>query len=526
MRRNRFGALLFAGLLTLMLTLVGCASEPSNSADGQGNNDNTKKTGEAGGELKLAVLSDATKLDPHKGTDIPSANVYHGKIYEGLVKQDKNMKVQPALATEWEQINDKTWEFKLREGVKFHDGTEFTAEAVKRTFERILDPETASPRKKLFEMITEIKVVDQYTVQLKTEYPFAPLLSNLAHYSAGIISPKAIEKHGNDLGQNPVGTGPFKFESWTPGSQIKLTKNENYWGDNAKVDTVVFEVIPEDSTRIAMVETGQAHLANPVPVNQVKRVEQNQDMELNRSEGLGIDYLGFNLQKEPFDNKKVRQAINLAVDTDAILKGVYNNVGTEATAPMGPGVWGHNENLDGWGYDVEKAKQLLKEAGYEDGFKTSIWTNDNKARVDVAEVVQSQLKGVGIDVEIKVMEWGAYLDATAKGEHDMFVLGWSNMTGDADYNQYFLFHSEAMGTPGNRTFYQNDRVDELIDKGREESDTAKRQEIYNEAQKIEMEEAPMVFLRNDEDLVAVGNDVKGFWMHPAGIYMLNDVTVK
>ncbi len=526
MRGKKFGALLFAGLLTLMFALAGCASEPSNSGNSQEGNGDSEDSGETGGELTLAVLSDATKLDPHQGTDIPSANVYHGKIYEGLVKQDKDMEVQPALATDWEQIDEKTWEFELREGVKFHDGTDFTAEAVKKTFERILDEETASPRKKLFEMITDIKIVDDYTVQLKTEYPFAPLLSNLAHYSAGIISPKAIEEHGEELGQNPSGTGPFEFDSWDSGSQIKLTKNEDYWGDNAKVNSVVFEVIPEDSTRIAMVETGQAHLANPVPVNQVDRVEQNQDMTLNRSEGLGIDYLGFNTEKEPFDNKKVRQAINLAVDTDAILSGVYNNVGTEATAPMGPGVWGHNKDLDGYDYDVEKAKELLKEAGYEDGFETTIWTNDNNARVDVAEVVQSQLKGVGIDVELKVMEWGAYLDATAKGEHDMFVLGWSNMTGDADYNQYFLFHSDAKGTPGNRTFYTNERVDELIDKGREESDTEKRQEIYNEVQEIEMEDAPMVFLRNDEDLVAVGNNVKGFWMHPAGIYMLDEVTVK
>lgn len=530
MKNKRFYFIFLAMLFMIGAVLTGCTSAPSEDAGSTGNKEKAESEGAAkgaeGGELIIAVLSDATQLDPHKGTDIPSANVYHGKIYEGLVSQDEKMEIQPALATEWKKLDDLTWEFKLREGVKFHDGTEFNADAVKKTIERVLDPAVASPRAKLFEMITEINVIDPHTIQFKTEYPFAPLLANLAHYSGGIISPKAIDEKGDTLGQNPAGTGPFKFDSWTPGSELRLVKNEEYWGEKAKVDSVVYKVVPEDATRIAMVETGEAHLAEPVPVTDVERIEASSSMKLNRSEGLGIDYIGFNLKKKPFDDIRVRQAINLAIDTDMILQGVFNNVGTKATAPMGPGVWGHNPDLEGWGYDVEKAKQLLKEAGYSDGFNTTIWTNDNKERMDVAEVVQSQLKGIGINAEIKVVEWGAYLEATSKGEHDMFILGWSNMTGDADYNQFFLFHSEAQGEVGNRSFYSNPRVDELIDLGRQESDPEKRHEYYKEAQAIEMEEAPMIFLRNDQDLVAVSNSVNGFWMHPAGIYMINEVTVK
>ncbi|MRG87889.1 glutathione ABC transporter substrate-binding protein [Salinibacillus xinjiangensis] len=519
-------AMLMAISFLAILMMTGCTSEPqtggssdSEGAEGSGNGS------AAGDELIIAVLSDATQLDPHTGTDIPSANVYHGKIYEGLVKQDENMEIQPALATEWEPIDDVTWEFTLREGVKFHDGTPFNAEAVKKNFERILSEEIASPRATLFEMIEEVKVVDDYTVQIKTAYPFAPLLANLAHYAGGIVSPTAAEKYGKELGQHPVGTGKFKFEEWTPGSQITLSTYDEYWGETPSYETVVYKVVPEDATRIAMVETGEAHLAEPVPVTEIERIENSDSMSLNRSQGLGTDYLGFNVQKEPFNNKKVRQAINYAVDTEQIIEGVYNNVGTVADSPMGPGVWGYNENVEGYEYNIEKAKELLKEAGYEDGFKTSIWTNDNQARVDVAEVVQSQLKGIGIEAEINVMEWGAYLEATANGEHDMFILGWSNMTGDADYNQYFLFHSEAQGTPGNRTFYENEKVDELIDAGRQETDPEKRLEIYAEAQKIEVEDAPAIFLRYDENLVAVNNNVEGFWMHPAGIYMIDDITI-
>lgn len=524
MKSKRF----FAIILTIIIMVVasalsGCSQTPdTNSTDNTNSNDQAN----TGGTLIIAELSDATQLDPHKGTDIPSANVYHGKIYEGLVTQDENMDIQPALATEWTRIDDLTWEFKLRENVTFHDGTPFTADAVKKTFERILNPETASPRIKLFEMITQINIIDDYTIQFVTEYPFSPLLANFAHYSGGIINPKAIDEFGDTLGQNPSGTGPFKFESWISGQEIVLSKNDNYWGQKPKVDQVVFKVVPEDATRIAMVETGQAHIAEPVQVNDVARIEASSNMVLNRSDALGIDYVGFNLKKEPFNDVRVRQAINYAVDTDIILSGVYNNVGTKATAPMGPGVWGHNPNLEGYSYDINKAKELLKEAGYPNGFNTTIWTNDNKARIDVAEVIQSQLKGVGINAEIKVLEWGAYLEATAKGEHDMFILGWSNMTGDADYNQYFLFHSDAQGEAGNRTFYSNPEVDNYIDLARQESDPDKRLELYAKAQEIEMQDASMILLRNDEDLVALSNNVKGFWMHPAGILMINDVSIQ
>lgn len=522
MKRHKKLSIWFSFVLLLVLMLTGCGSKDPGSL--------SEKTSSTGGKAKsqdliIAVLSDATKLDPHLGTDIPSANVYHGKIYEGLVKQDENMEIKPSLATEWKQVNDLTWEFKLRQGVKFTDGTDFTADAVKKTIERVQAKETASPRANLFAMIKEVKIVDEHTVQLITAYPYAPLLSNLAHYSAGIISPKSIESKAN-IGQNPVGTGPFKLKEWKPGQEIVLEKNPDYWGKKPTINTVTFKVVPEDSTRIAMVETGEANIADPVPVTEVDRLENSDKMKLLRTTALGNDYIGFNLQKKPFDNPKVRQAISYAIDTKAILKGVYNDVGKLANAPMGPSVFGYSDKIKGYSYDPEKAKKLLAEAGYPNGFKTTIWTNDNKERVNVAEVVQSQLKGIGIDVQTKVVEWGAYLDATAKGQQDMYILGWSNMTGDADYNQYFLFDSEAAGNPGNRSFYKNPEVDQLISQGRQETDPEKRKKIYEDAQKIEMKDAPMVFVRNSEFLTAVGNNVKGFWVHPSGLYMLDDVTMK
>ncbi|EGL83680.1 ABC-type transporter, periplasmic subunit [Caldalkalibacillus thermarum TA2.A1] len=514
-------------VLLLSVALVACGSQETGNVE-QAGGESASEQKQEGGTLVIAVLSDATHLDPHLGADIPSANVYHGKIFETLVVQDEHMEIQPGLATEWERIDDLTWEFKLREGVQFHDGTEFTAEAVKANIERILDEELGSPRANLFEMITEVEVVDDYTVRLVTAYPFTPLLANLAHYSGGIISPQAIEAEkngGTPISQHPVGTGPLKFEAWEPGQEIVLSKFEHHWGEGVKVDEVVFKVVPEDATRVSMVETGEAHIAEPVEASNIDRIEASPNMKLYRSEGLGIDYIGFNLNKKPFDDVRVRQAINWAVDTEAIIDHVYNGVGMKAEGPMGPRVWGYHPDLKGYGYDPEKAKQLLAEAGYADGFQTTIWTNDNPERMNVAEVVQSQLKEVGIEADIEVMEWGAYLEHTAAGKHDMFILGWSNMTGDADYNQYYLFHSAAHGSAGNRTFYTNERVDELIELGRQETDPEQRLAYYHEAQEIEVEEAPMIFLRHTEYIAALGKDVEGFWLHPSRIMMLNDVTI-
>ncbi len=476
--------------------------------------------------LMIARQSDANNLDPHFISSINAASVVQQKVYEGLIQRTESMEFKPMLATEWKQKDDVTWEFKLRQDVKFHDGTPFTAEAVKATIGRVLDEKVGSPRATLFKMIKEVKVIDDYTVEFKLEYPYSPLLSILANHEGSIISPTAIEQYGKDLSKHPVGTGPFVFESWTPGQEIVLKKNENYWGQKVKVDKVVFKVVPEDTTRIAMVETGEAHIAEPLPVTEIDRVKNSAQIDLYRSEGLGTEFVGFHTKKKPFDDVRVRQAISYAIETDAIIKGVFNQVGTKANSAMSPKVLGYSDKLRGYAFDPNKAKALLGEAGYPNGFKTTIWTGDRKERINTAEVIQSQLKGIGIDVEVKVLEYGAYLDAEDNGETDMFISGWGNATGDGDYNQYNLFHSKSLGKGGNTTFYVNAEVDGLIEEGRREQDPEKRKEIYARALEIEESEAPMVPIRNLENVAAVGKNVKGFWISPSGYMMINDITIE
>ncbi|QTD40937.1 glutathione ABC transporter substrate-binding protein [Sporosarcina sp. Te-1] len=530
---------LFVLVLAFSMILAACAGGSGNKSSEKEEGDasiNTSDEGKGegfeGGDLVLAVLSDASSLDPAGSNDVPSS-VVQANIYETLVNRDDDNNIIEGLATSWEAIDDTTYEFKLREGVTFHDGEPFNAEAVKKNLERILDPEVASPRFFLYEMITDITVKDDYTVQIKTEYPFAPLLAHLSHNGGSMVSPKSIEadyaamengeKSGSVISTAPVGTGYFKFDSWTPGSEIKLVRNDDYWGDKVHVETATFKVVPESGTRNADLETGYVHIADPVQPNEVADINAGDYAKVNQQTSSSLAYLGFNTEKEPFNDPKVRKAISMLVNKEDISEGVYDGFGVLAKGPLAPGIFGYHEDANPVEYNPDEAKKLLEEAGYGDGFKTSIWTNDNPQRQQIAVLVQEELKKVNIEADINVMEFGAYLDKTAAGEHDMFILGWSNSTGDADYGLYALFHSSQKGDPGNRSFYENPEVDKLLEEGRRESDPAKRIEIYNKVQEHLIEDAPMVYLIHTEYLTGVSNKIKGFSIDTSGIYQLKDV---
>lgn len=532
--------LLFVFSLLLALFLAACASEPdeSNSAeDGAADEGTTEGSdGEGqGGDLVIANQSDAVSLDPAGSNDNPSSNV-QANIYETLVNQDENMELQPGLAEEWEAVEDNVWEFKLREGVTFHDGSEFNAEVVKANLERIVDEDVASLRAFLYNMITDIEVVDDYTVRITTEYPFSPLPSHLAHPGGGMVSLEAIEEDyaamedgeepGSYINENPVGTGFFKFESWSPGTEIVLVNNEDYWGEPAKLDSVTFKVVPEDLTRVAELETGEAHVSDPLSPSDVAQVEATDGLFVNRQGSVSTSYIGFNMDKEPFDDERVRQAISMAINKEQIIEGVYDGIGEPAIGPLAPDVFGYDENLSGLEYDPEKAQELLAEAGYEDGFSTTIWTNDQRERIDAATNIQAQLSEIGIEAEVEILEWGAYLEQTANGEQDMFVLGWVTVTGDADYGMYSLFHSDMVGEPGNRTFTRNDELDELLDSARQESDQDKRLELYSEAQQMLVDIAPWIYLHHQEYLLGVRDEVKNLTQTPTQIIELHDVYIE
>lgn len=517
----------------LSLVLTACASEPDETG-GAADDDGATEEAAEGGDLIIANSADAVSLDPAGSNDVPSSNVAEN-IYETLVVQNIDMELEPGLATEWEAVEDDVWEFTLREDVKFHDGSDFNAEVVKANIERVIDEDIGSPRQFLYEMISDIEVVDDHTVQFKTEYPFAPLPAHLAHSGGAMVSLDLIEEDyeamedgeepGSVISENPIGTGFFKFDEWNPGDSIRLVNNEDYWGEPAKLDSVTFKVVDEDQTRVAELVTGDSHIIDPLSPSDVPQVEGEEGVHPAPQPSVSLSYIGFNEEKEPFDDPKVRQAINMAIDKEQIIEGIYDDAGIPAIGPLSPDVFGYDENVEGLEYDPEQAKELLAEAGYEDGFSTTLWTNDDRERIDTATNVQAQLEDFGIDVDVEILEWGAYLDQTANGEHDMFVLGWSTVTGDADYGLYPIFHSDNIGEPGNRTFTDDPELDELLEEARQEPEPEKREELYSEIQELLTEIAPMLYIHHQELLLGVSDSVEGLEQLPTGILQLQDVTL-
>lgn len=526
-QRKKFGL----GVLVVSISaalMVGCASDDIGS-------DETESEGTAGGDLVVDMQSDVVSLDVHGSNDTASSNVT-SNIFETLVTQNEDLELEPGLAEDWKQISDTEWEFNLREGVTFHDGTEFDGEAVKANLDRVLDPEVSSPRAFLFEMINEVEVVDPYTIRLHTDYPFAPLAANLAHYGAAMMSPAAIEEDyqamedgaqaGSYLNEHPVGTSYFTFYSWNTGQSIKLLKNEDYWGEPAQVDSVTFQVIPEGNTRIANLETEASHIANNMSSSDLNRFESTDGLEVNKTESVGMLYLGFNKQNEILNDPLVRKALSLAINRTDIVEGIFNGVGIEATSPLAPKVFGHDDSIVSNEYDVEQAKELLAEAGYEDGLEITLNTSDQRERQDIAEYIQSALGEIGVDVSIETNEWGSFLDLTSQGEQELFILSWSTVNGDADMGLYPLFHSDNQGSQGNRTFTSEEDLDELLEQARVSEDEDERLALYNEVQTIVAEDSIIQPLIHEEFLVGLRSNVNGFWQSPTGVLVLHDVTIQ
>jgi len=551
MRMSKKAILLLAFALLLSVFLAACASEPDDdggtddadsgeeatdddAADDEGDDAAGDGDGQ-GGDLVIAKASDLVSMDPAGSNDVPSSDVQEN-IFERLTTQDSDMEVQPGLAESWDQVEDDVWEFNLREGITFHDGSEFNAEVVKANIDRVLDPDVASQRAFLYEMVEEVEVVDDYTVRFHTEFPFAPLPAHLAHSGGGMVSLEVIEadyaamedgeEPGSYINDNPIGTGYFEFDEWQPGEFVRLVRNEDYWDGNALLDSVTFKVVGEDLTRVAEVTTGDSHVAFPLSPSDIPQIDGTEDVSVLQEPSVSLSYIGFNVEKEPFDDPLVRQAINMAIDKDQIIEGIYDGAGIPAVGPIPPDVFGFDDSVSGLEYDLEEAQNLLAEAGYEDGFSTTIWTNDSRERIDAATNVQAQLQEIGIDVEVEVLEWGAYLEQTANGEHDMFVLGWSTVTGDADYALYALFHSSMFGDPGNRSFIADDELDELLDAGRQEGDPDVREEIYSEAQEVLTDLAPMLYLHHQEHVFSVRDEVQGLEVLPTQILQLKDAYIE
>ncbi|MEQ6377555.1 ABC transporter substrate-binding protein [Bacillaceae bacterium S4-13-56] len=542
----------FALMLLLIAVVSGCSDNAnSDSAQNNENNtgDNTTDNGNDGsidGEdsstkrLVFGRGADSVSLDPSKVTDGESIYVTN-QIYDTLVRyKEENTEVVPALATEWNTSDDGTeWTFKLREGVKFHDGTDFNAEAVVFNFERWTTSSEfiyygymfGASEDNMKGIIDSVEAVGDYEVKFTLSEPNAPFLFTLAMPPFAIASPTAVEAAGDNYGDEPVGTGPFKFASWSKDDKIVVEKNPEYFGDVAKVDEVIFRVIPDNGARFMELQAGSIDLMVGLNPQDLSTLEEDENLQVIRRPSMNVAYMAMNNDKEKLSDKRVRQAINLAIDKGKLLT-LYEGIGKAAKNPMPPSLWGYNDEIEDYGYDVEEAKRLLAEAGYGDGMTLTLYSMSNPRPYMpqpklLAQAIQQMLKDVNITVEIVENDWDTQLTATQNGDHELGFMGWIGDNGDPDNFLYVLLDKDnaKKGSAGNIAFYKNDEVHELLKKAQTEMDQDVRTEYYMEAQKIIHEDAPWVPIAHTTPPLGASKKIKDYIPHATGSEPFNHLDI-
>jgi len=377
-------------------------------------------------------------------------------------------------------------------------------------------------------IVKDVIAIDKYTVKITLKKREAPFIANLAMEFAMILSSDyadALAKKGKeaDLGKKPVGTGPFVFIKWKKDDRIIFKANKNYWNGSPYVDKLIFKVITNNSVRAAELKAGSIHIMDFPNPAEVADLAKNSKIKLVKQEGLNVGYLAFNQEKEIFKNKKVRQAISYAINTEGIVKSVYEGLGKVATNPIPPTMWSYNKALKGYEYNPEKAKKLLAEAGYANGFETNIWAmpvarpyNPNGRKV--AEAMQADLAKVGIKAKIVSYDWGTYLKKSSMGEHDMVLLGWTGDNGDPDnFLNVLLSANAAKAKPAqNRAFWRNAEFTKLIDDAKVITDVAERTKLYEKAQLVFEDEAPWKPIAHSIVVEPMLKKVHGFKLDPVG----------
>lgn len=548
-------------MLVFMFVLAACTDD--GNVDEQAEGDNASEEGGQGGDLSIGMTNEPVTMDPHTSNDIPSAQL-RTQIFDTLVAQDLDMEIGEGLATEWEQVDDNTWSFTLKEDVTFHNGSEFTAEDVKATIDRLLDPAVGSSVAFMFEMVEEIEVVDDHEVHFHTEYPFAPLLSHLAHNTAGIMSKEVIDEDyrnaldsadsdvsledyyemreeggdafdelseeisenlGQVIAENPDGTNHLKLQERNPGENVVLEKFDEFHGEERNFETVTYRVIPENQARLAELETGGIAVNDSVDAENMQRVRDHEDTDIIDQQGLSMTYLAFNYEKEPFDDENVRQAISHAIDRESIINEIQDGRGVLASTHISPSVIGHDESQDEMAFDLDQAREYLNQSDYADGFDATLWISDDEVNRDIALFMQDRLSEIDINLEIEQYEFGTFLEMAEQGDHDMFMLQWITVTGDPDYGLYPMFHTESQDGSGNRWNYSNPELDEVLEAGRQESDEGTREEHYAEAQEILVNDLPITPLYYGELGPGVNTSlVEGVEIDPVGIIRLENVS--
>ena len=477
--------------------------------------------------IVVGMEAEPPGLDPGQALGLHTLRVTH-QLFETLVATpDDSTEVVPGLAQSWTTSPDGlTWTFKLRRGVRFHDGTPLDAAAVKFTFDRVIDP--AHPHAKsgkwsfvagYLSSVKSVDVVDPLTVRLNLKYPTSSLLPLLALPNCAIVSPTAFAHAPADFNARPVGSGRYRIDSWDRGGKLVLRRNDDYWGTKGKPAMLVYRPIADATARVTELLTGGVDLILPIPPDFVERLAGTPSVTVHKKTGLTVWYVGFNVEKKPFTDRRVRQALNFAVNKDAITRDILKGTGIPAVGPLLPGTWAFEPNVKKYAYNPQTARQLLSEAGYPNGFEMDFWVPESgsgmQSPVEMATVIQANLAAVGVKTAMKTMEWGSYLGKLRADAPSMFALSWFLKSEDPDLSMYPLFYSKNVPLP-NRSNYANAEVDQLLLQARQVADQGRRAELYRRAQRMIVEDAPWIFIDHEIQIVATRSTIKGFRLHPSG----------
>jgi peptide/nickel transport system substrate-binding protein len=532
---RNLAAWLLASVL-LATSLAGCtASKQEGPAGEKGQAPSTEM--KKGGTFTFLYTTDPTSLDPHK---TPSTGSPHLLIYDSLVIKGPDLKYYPHLAESWQVSDDgKVITFKLRQGITFHNGEPFNAESVKFTFDRAIDPETKAPQSGGFlGPYEKTEIVSDHEIRVHFKEPYAPIFQNLSTAFLAILPPKAVMEKGDQFGREPVGTGPFRLIKWQNNDSLILERNPDWrlgppWAQNKgpmHLERVIFKYIPDENTQLLALQNGEIDILD-IPGPQVDVVRSNPGFNFMEYVNSGLVYLGINSSKPPYNDVRVRQAIASMINREEVVQNALFGMAVPNYTPISPSVFGYDPNLKskGWPQDLQKAQQLLTEAGYQKNaggnwekngaplvFEIMTYTTQPYPRV--AEVVQNQISKLGIEVKIRTLESASLLAATPKGEHDSILIayGWA----DPDILFNFL-HSSRLAT-SNRVHYVNSDLDQLLETGRATLDLDSRMKTYLEAQTNVLHNAPWVPIYTAKFVTAVGKEAIGVSNAPDGTVYLYD----
>ena len=497
------------------LALAACAAAPALAAK----------------DAVIAVSQNFSTTDPYDANDTLSQAMAKS-FYEGLFGFTKDMKLIPVLADSFSVSKDGlVYTIKIKKGIKFHDGTDFKADAVKANFDRVTDPANKLKRFALYGNIGKTEVVDDYTARITLKTPFSPFINQLAHPSGVMISPTALKQWGNkEIGFHPVGTGPFKFVEWKSTDYLKVTKFDGYWQKGLpKVDSITWKPVPEGGTRASMLQTGETHYAQ-VPYELADTIKARPELDVVTAPSIMIRYLSMNMLQKPFDNPKVREALSHAINRDALIKVAFNGYAEPAQGYAPPLVeYAIKTTLKP--YNVARAKQLLAEAGYPNGFETELWAGyaSSTAR-KVVEFLQQQLQQVGIRTRITLLESGQRVQKVESWQDPatapvrLLYLGWSSSTGEADWALRPLLYGESAPPRSmNTAYYKSPVFDAAIKNAQLTNDSVEKARLYREAQLAATADMPWVPLVVERQLSAHNKRLSGFYVMPDASLHFTDI---